>query len=49
MKNLDICYNLLGTKGSEELMKLIGSRRKGSMLGNQARLPGGRIVLLNAY
>lgn len=50
MKHLDICYNLLGTAGSQELMGLIGGRRKGSMLGNQARLnDGSRIVLLNAY
>jgi len=49
MKYLDICYNLLGTQGSEELMKLMGTRRRGSILGNQARLEGNRIVLVNAY
>ena len=49
MKHLDLCYNLLGA-GSQELMALTGGKRKGSMLGNQARLDGGsRIVLLNAY
>lgn len=41
MKHLDLCYNLLGTAGSQELMALTGGRRKGSMLGNQARLDGG--------
>ncbi|CAJ1379224.1 unnamed protein product [Effrenium voratum] len=49
MKTLDLCYNLLGTKGSEELMAIVGCKRQGSMLGNQVRLDGGRILLMNAY
>ncbi|CAE7743958.1 RNH1 [Symbiodinium microadriaticum] len=50
MKHLDICYNLLGKKGTQELHTLAGITRQGNMIGNQLRFDGGtRIALLNAY
>ncbi|CAE7324756.1 NOD2 [Symbiodinium necroappetens] len=50
MKHLDICYNLLGKKGTQELHTLAGITRQGNMIGNQLRFDGGtRITLLNAY
>lgn len=49
MEYLDICYNELACKGTEELRALAGLEMQGSLLGCQLRFDGGsRIMFLNA-